>query len=140
MSEQEKGLRIEGIVRAFRYAREGQGKQFFGATIECSDGKEWVISYDEQSPYHAFADRRVLASGELYKPGGQHIISRDGRLGRFTLSLPTCSSPGYGVVAPGSSPLSWQVRQSRLLVSLLQSRVSPVFPLLCTAWQEPHSI
>ena len=69
MSEQEKELRFEGIVRACRYIPGGQGKQFLGAIIECGAGKEWVIDYDEQSPFHAFADRQVVVSGEPYEPG-----------------------------------------------------------------------
>jgi len=86
VSERNKELHIEGIVRASRYSREGQGKQFLGATIECSEGKEWVISYSEQSPYHVFADRRVVASGESYEPEGQRLMSREGTLGHFSVS------------------------------------------------------
>ncbi len=82
MSEQEKGLRIEGVVRASSYARDAPGKQFLGAIIECSDGTEWVIDYDEQSPFHAFAGRRVLVSGEPYEPTGQQL----GGIGHFRVS------------------------------------------------------
>jgi hypothetical protein len=78
MSEQDKKLRFEGIVRASGYDASGQGKQFLGATIECSDGKERVIDYDEQSPFHAFADRQVVVFGEAYKPDGQCICSTGG--------------------------------------------------------------
>jgi hypothetical protein len=47
-----------------------------------------VVSYREQSPYHAFADRHVVASGAPYKPDSheQHISTRDGRLGHFCVS------------------------------------------------------
>jgi hypothetical protein len=74
MSEQAKELRLEGIVRG-----RGGGKKFLPGptTIECSDGKRWVIDYDEQSPFRAFADRHVLVSGEPYTPSGSHLISRD---------------------------------------------------------------
>jgi hypothetical protein len=67
MSEQDKNIRLEGVVHASRYGH-GQGKQFLGAAIECSDGTVWVISYDEQSPFHAFAGRQVVVSGEPYEP------------------------------------------------------------------------
>jgi len=73
MSERENELRIEGVVRASGYTREAPGKQFLGAIIECSAGTDWVIDYDEQSPFHAFADRRVLVSGEPCEPQGQHL-------------------------------------------------------------------
>ena len=64
---------MEGIVHASRYDPNAPRKQFLGATIECGDGKEWVIDYDEQSPYHSFADRQVVVSGEPYQPDGQQI-------------------------------------------------------------------
>ncbi len=74
MSEQdETEVRLEGIVHASDYEPGGQGKQFLGAIIECADGKEWVIDYDEQSPFHAFADRHVVVSGRPYTPEGQCI-------------------------------------------------------------------
>jgi hypothetical protein len=74
MSEQAKQLRIEGIVHGHR-----GGKQSLPGptTIECSDGKQWVVDYNEQSPFHAFAGRHVLVSGEPYTPTGSHLISRD---------------------------------------------------------------
>jgi len=89
MSEQGKELRFEGIVRAFGYGDGDQGKQFLGAIIECSDGKVWVIDYDEQSPFHAFADRQVVVSGEPYEPSGQHLIGWRGgqKPGHFRVSM-----------------------------------------------------
>lgn len=79
---------MEGIVHASRYDPSDQGKQFLGAAIECSDGEVWVIDYDEQSPFHAFAGRRVLVSGEPYKPGpGQYLFRWQGKaLGHFRVS------------------------------------------------------
>ncbi len=74
MSEQDNELQLVGIVRASRYDTSFKGKGFLGAKIECSDGKKWVIAYDEQSPFHAFADRQVVVSGRPYKPGGQHLL------------------------------------------------------------------
>jgi hypothetical protein len=80
MTEQAKELRLEGIVRSSRYRPGFHEKQFVGAIIECSDGREWVIDYDEQSPFHAFSDRRVVVSGESYKPAKeQHLIQENGK-------------------------------------------------------------
>jgi hypothetical protein len=77
MSEHGRELQLEGVVRAYRYTA-GRGKPFLGVKLECSDGKVWIISYDEQSPFHAFADRRVLVSGEQYQPKkGSFIVSLD---------------------------------------------------------------
>jgi hypothetical protein len=86
MSEQdETEVRFEGIVRASCYLPALQGKQFLGAIIECADGREWVIDYDEQSPFHAFADRHVVVSGRPYTPEGQRI-GGDQIVGHFRVS------------------------------------------------------
>ena len=77
MREQEKELRLEGIIHAFHYDPNDPGKQFLGAEIECGDGKTWVITYNEQSPYHAFAGRQVVVSGEPYKPKGQYLLGQE---------------------------------------------------------------
>ena len=75
MSEQEKELQFEGIVYAPAYRDGDRGKQFLGAIIECSDGGDWIIDYEEQSPFHAFAGRKVVGSGEPYEPPfDQHLI------------------------------------------------------------------
>ena len=81
MSEQEKEIRMEGIVRAQSYKRGAEGKQFLGAVLECADGKAWVIDYSEQSPFHPFADRQVLVSGEPYHPKGQTLMGWRGKTG-----------------------------------------------------------
>jgi hypothetical protein len=73
VSENEATVRLEGIVHAHRYDPDASGKQFLGAAIECRDAV-WVIDYEEQSPFHAFAGRRVVASGEPYTPEGQFLI------------------------------------------------------------------
>jgi len=88
MSEQQKEVQFEGIVHASRYVPSAQGKQFLGAIIECSDGRQWVVDYDEQSPFHAFAGRQVVVSGEPYEPAGQHLIGLRGgqKLGHFRVS------------------------------------------------------
>jgi hypothetical protein len=74
MSEQENIIRAQGVIRARRYDPAGHGKQFLGACIECRDGDGWILGYSEQSPYHAFADRQVVVSGEPYEPNGQRVI------------------------------------------------------------------
>jgi len=88
MNDQEKEGQLEGIVQASRYDPSAQGKQFLGAAIECSERKVWVIDYDEQSPFHAFTGRQVVASGEPYQPEGQHLIDWGGgkKLGHFRVS------------------------------------------------------
>lgn len=88
MSDQEKEVRLEGIVHTFAYHPNAQGKQFLGAAIECSDGKVWVIDYREQSPFHAFAGRQVVVSGEPYNPEGQYLNGWGGdkTLGHFRVS------------------------------------------------------
>jgi hypothetical protein len=88
MNEQQKEIQLEGIVRASRRDPDGQGKQFLGAAIECSDGTVWVLTYQEDSPFHTFADRRVMVSGEPYKPTGQHLIGWQGarKVGHFRVA------------------------------------------------------
>jgi hypothetical protein len=88
MTKHEKELQFEGIVRAAAYDDGDKGKQFLGAIIECSDGRQWVIDYEEQSPFHAFAARQVAVSGEPYEPTGQHLIGAPGgrKLGHFCVS------------------------------------------------------
>jgi len=88
MSDQEKKVRLEGIVQASRYDPNAPGKQFLGAAIECSDGKVWVIDYEEQSPFHAFAGRQVVVAGESYTPKGQALIGWSGgtKLGHFRVA------------------------------------------------------
>jgi hypothetical protein len=91
MSGQKKEVRLEGIVHASRYDPSAQGKPFLGAAIECSDGMVWVIDYSEQSPFHAFAGRQVVASGEPYRPDhdkGQFLFGWGGgkKLGHFRVS------------------------------------------------------
>ncbi|MFC1573540.1 hypothetical protein ACFL6M_08095 [Candidatus Eisenbacteria bacterium] len=73
MDEHEKTLRLDGIVRASGFASGVQGKQFLGVIIECCDGGEWIVDYDEQSPYHAFADRQVVVSGTPCEVSGRHL-------------------------------------------------------------------
>jgi hypothetical protein len=90
MNEQKKELRLEGIVRASRRDPSRQGKPFLGAQIECNDGTVWVITYEENSPFHAFADQHVVVLGEPYTPptAEQHLMGRHGgqKLGHFHVS------------------------------------------------------
>lgn len=97
--------RLDGVVRAFRYDPTG-GKQFLGAWIECGDGTQWILSYDEQSPLHAFADRRVIALGAPnVAPGAQQLISLDRSrpLGHFGASSVRVVEvpPDVGIVEVG---------------------------------------
>jgi hypothetical protein len=89
MSEPEKELQLEGITQVSRPIPGSVGKPFCGVIIKCDDDKEWVVSYDEQSPFHAFADRRVVVSGEPFEPKkGQYLVSGRGprKLGHFKVS------------------------------------------------------
>lgn len=79
-------MRMEGMVRAQRYDPAGQGKQFLGAIIESEDGREWIISYSELSPYHPFADRRVVVAAEPDQPGGPQQLSGGRLAGHLVVS------------------------------------------------------
>jgi hypothetical protein len=85
-SEQKNEVRLEGILRAYRRDSRFEDKPFLGAEIECKDGTLWIITYEEDSPFHRFADRQVVVSGEPYEPTGQHLISDGGKLGHFHVS------------------------------------------------------
>ena len=89
MSAREEELRLEGIVHAYRYSSGVRGKPFLGSILECSDGMEWVLDYDEQSPFHSFADRQVVVSGKPYEPeqSAQVIVGSGGQKhGHFLVS------------------------------------------------------
>jgi hypothetical protein len=79
MSEQEEELRFEGIVHVSRFHVD------CWATIKCSDGMEWVITYDARSPYHVFADRRVAVSGKRCPPPVAHILLKHFRVSMMRL-------------------------------------------------------
>lgn len=83
LSGQEKELRLEGIVHAPGCFSARTGPVV--ATIKCRDGAEWVIDYDEQSPYHAFAGRWVVVSGVPCEPPMQHVICVSGHFGVSTM-------------------------------------------------------
>lgn len=88
MSAQGKKIQLEGTVYASRYDPSALGKQFLGAAIECSDATVWVIDYEEQSPFHVFTGRQVIATGEPYEPDGQYLVAwGEGKtLGHFRVS------------------------------------------------------
>jgi hypothetical protein len=88
MSEREHDHWIQGVVRARSYTFGVDGKQFLGAVIEPPDGAAWIIDYGEQSPFHALADHKVMASGEPYEPTGQRLMAWRGRydIGHFRVS------------------------------------------------------
>ena len=99
MSEKERDVRVEGIVRARSYDPAARGKQFLGAIIEGADGMEWVVSYAEQSPFHVFADRQVEAFGMPDVAKGQHLI---GALGGRSLAHFKVSRLRLAGAAPGA--------------------------------------
>jgi hypothetical protein len=81
MGEQNEKLRLEGIVHGFQSFSLLEGGEF-PALLECDDGAEWVISYGEQSPFHAFAERRVRVTGQRYKPTGAYVIGTSRKPGQ----------------------------------------------------------
>lgn len=81
LSRQEE-VRLEGTLHAPGHITARCGPLV--TKINCSDGAEWVIDYAEQSPYHAFAGRRVVATGCPCEPPLQHVI---GVTGHFAISL-----------------------------------------------------
>lgn len=95
------------------------------------EGKELKVP---ESPNHepGSTARRRQGSGEK-----KAAEKNERGMVAIPLSPDVEPSLGYGAVYV---PLSWQVRQSSLFWSLLQSSISPVLPLLWTAWQVPHSI
>jgi hypothetical protein len=73
-----------GIIRVRHRDPTFRGKQFLGVTLECSDGKAWIVDYREQSPFHEFADRQVQVAGDPYQPepDSQRLIENSA-LGHF---------------------------------------------------------
>jgi len=55
--------------------------------IQCADGAVWGIDYDEQSPYQAFIERRVVASGFPCHPLMQHRIQVTGHFAVSRMQL-----------------------------------------------------
>ena len=90
MGQQNALQRLEGVVHARHYRVGDHGKQFLGAALECNDGAVWIIDYDEQSPFHNFVGRHVIAYGEPPKPIGirQVLVGWPGAkaLGHFCVS------------------------------------------------------
>ncbi len=85
LSEQVQEHQLEGIVHAPGSFAPRQGPVV--AKIKCPDGAVWVIDYDEQSPYHAFVGRRIMASGFPCNPPQQHVISVTGHFAVSTIRL-----------------------------------------------------
>ena len=85
LSGPEEELRLEGTVQAPGHLTARRGPLV--TSIKCPDGAEWVIDYDEQSPYHAFAGRRVVASGRPCEPPHQHVLGVTGHFGVSTMRL-----------------------------------------------------
>jgi hypothetical protein len=82
---QQKELRLEGIVHAPGSFSAPGGP--IVASIKSRDGAEWVIDYDEQSPYRAFAGRRVVVAGVPCEPPIQHVIGVRGHFAVATMRL-----------------------------------------------------
>jgi hypothetical protein len=70
MSAQTDEIYLEGIIAA--PGPEPGGKPF-GAILEC-EREEWVLSYEENSPFRPFHGRKVGLSGKPFTPKGQHLI------------------------------------------------------------------
>jgi hypothetical protein len=87
LSGEEEEFRLEGVVPAPGCFTGGQRPWPIVATIESSDGAVWVIDYDEQSPYHAFAGRRVVVWGVQCEPPICHVIGVNGHLAVSTMRL-----------------------------------------------------
>lgn len=85
LSEQVQEHRLEGLVHAPGSFAPRQGPVV--TEIKCPDGAVWVIDYDEQSPYHAFVGRRIIASGFPCHPPRQHVISVTGHFAVSTMRL-----------------------------------------------------
>jgi hypothetical protein len=85
LSGREEEVRLEGTVHALGHITASCGPLV--TTIKCPDGAEWVIDYDEQSPYHAFAGRRVVATGLPCEPPPQHVLFVTGHFGVSTMRL-----------------------------------------------------
>lgn len=82
---QDEEARLEGTVHAPGHFTARNGPRV--STIKCSDGARWVIDYDEQSPYHAFVGRRVVATGLPCAPPRQHVLAVTGHFGVSTMRL-----------------------------------------------------
>jgi hypothetical protein len=74
MGQQNALQRLEGVVHARHYYAGDDGKQFLGAAIECDDGAVWIVDYEEQSPFHNFVGRHVIAHGEPYRPNAMSQV------------------------------------------------------------------
>jgi hypothetical protein len=76
---------LEGTVIARSAFRPRSGP--VTTEIRCADGAVWVIDYDEQSPYHAFIERRIVASGLPCHPPMQHRIQVTGHFAVSRMQL-----------------------------------------------------
>src|SRR4051794_37422048 len=76
MSAQTDEIYLEGVIAA---PGPEPGEKPFGAILEC-EREEWVLSYEENSPFRPFHRRKVGLSGKPYTPKGQHLIDPGSRL------------------------------------------------------------
>jgi hypothetical protein len=104
ISGQEKEIRLEGIVHAPGSFSAEAGPRV--ASIESPDGAEWVIDYDEQSPYHAFVGRQVVALGFSCEPPAQHVIMVSGHVAVSTMRLVEMTPDAWITEVGGARSLS----------------------------------
>jgi hypothetical protein len=86
-------IRLEGTVHAPGHNTIHQGPLV--TTIQCPDGAEWVIDYDEQSPYQAFAGRQAVVSGRPCEPPCQHVIGVTGHFAVSTMRLAVAAADAW---------------------------------------------
>jgi len=89
MEQNSNTTQLEGTVVSRRYNAALDGLQSLGVAIDDGRGNLWVVDYEEQSPYHVFGGRRVVAFGEAYEPDPltPHMISSPrGWVGHFRVS------------------------------------------------------
>jgi hypothetical protein len=103
MNDQEEAQHFEGVVIASRYDADAPEKPFLGAALECGGDAVWILSYGEQSPYHAFAGRHVAVEGRPYTPQGQRLVGWRGKmLGHLRVdSMRVMDAAGAGIVQVG---------------------------------------
>jgi hypothetical protein len=100
LSGREQEVRLEGTVHAPGHITARRGPLV--ATIKCPDGAKWVIDCDEQSPYHAFSGRRVVATGLPCEPPPQHVLGVTGHFGVSTMRLAEAAADAWLIeIGPG---------------------------------------
>ena len=65
----------EGTVRVSTDDAGAHRKVFKGVWLEAPDGTRRVLTYEDDSPFHALCDQPVRVAGELYSPPGQALVA-----------------------------------------------------------------